>query len=295
MNIAFIGLGNMGSLMAANLINKGFPVAAYDLLSSPLKKIAVLGARKGTSSADAARGAQLVITMLPQSTDTEEVLFGKQGAAAVLGAGAIVIDMGTGSPSMIKAMAGRLKEKGVDLLDAPVSGGVGKAKTGKLSIMAAGEEKSYQKALPVLEAMGEEVFYVGASGNGQTIKLINNMLTGINLAGICEGMVMGMKAGIEPRLLLEIINSSSGESYSSKVKIPNFVFKRDFNGGFKTKLQHKDMNLATNLARELKVPAVLGNLAREYYLAAMAKGKGEEDASVIITLLEEVAGTEVKI
>ena len=129
----------------------------------------------------------------------------------------------------------------------------------------------------------------------ERLELINELTgEGINLAGVCEGMVLGMKAGIDPRLLLEIINSSSGESYSSRVKVPGFILKRDFSGGFKARLQHKDMNLATSLARELRVPTAMANLAREYYLGAMARDRGEEDASVIITLLEEITGAEVK-
>ena len=294
MKSGFIGIGNMGSLMAANLVAKGYSVTAYDLMPKALEAAASAGAAIAPSPAGAASGAEVVITMLPQSSDTENALFGPEGAAGALRPGAVVIDMGTGSPTLIRAMAARLKETGIDLLDAPVSGGVQKAKTGGLSIMASGDSAAYARVLPVLSALGGEVFYVGGCGCGQTIKLINNMLTGINLAGVCEGMVLGMKAGIDPRLLLEIINSSSGESYSSRVKVPGFILKRDFSGGFKARLQHKDMNLATSLARELRVPTAMANLAREYYLGAMARDRGEEDASVIITLLEEITGAEVK-
>lgn len=161
--------------------------------------------------------------------------------------------------------------------------------------MASGDKLAYEQSLEVLKILGKEIFYVGGNvGTGQTIKLINNMLTGINLAGVCEGMVLGMKAGIDPELLLKVINSSSGESYSSRIKVPGFILKRNFNNGFKVRLQNKDMNLALNLSKEQKVPTPLASLAQQYYMSAMASGKGELDSSSIITLLEDLVKVEVK-
>lgn len=294
MKIAFIGLGNMGSLMSACLVKNGYEVWGYDQLPACVDKAAEAGVHKALSLQEAVKDARTVVLMLPQSKNTKEAMFGEGGIGADLKPGTVVIDMSTSSPTDTKQMCAALLEQGVHYLDAPVSGGVGKAKTGTLSIMASGDKAAYDEVLPILKAMGEDVFYVGESGTGHTIKLINNMLTGINLAGICEGMVMGVKAGIDPKLLLDIINSSSGESYSSKVKIPNFVFKREFGGGFKTKLQHKDMALASDLAKDLHVPAPMGNLAKEYYMAAMAAGSSDLDASAIIKVLEGLTGVEVK-
>ncbi len=293
MRIGFIGTGMMGALMAANLVQKGYEVTGYDIVAANLEKAAAMGVKKGRSSKEVAAAADIVITMLPESKDTKSALLDTEGAAEAMKPGMIVIDMCTGSPTIAKEIAVALAARGIAYLDAPVSGGVAKASDGTLSIMASGDEEAYQACLPVLQAMGQEVFYVGQSGNGQTIKLINNMLTGINLVGICEGMVLGMKAGIDPKLLLQIINSSSGESYSSRIKIPGFVFKRNFNGGFKAKLQHKDLSLATALARELQVPVIMGAMAQQYFMAALSGGRGEEDASVIVTLLEKLTGTEV--
>lgn len=294
MKIAFIGLGNMGSLMSACLVKNGYEVWGYDQIPACVDKAAEANVQKALSPREAVKDARAVVLMLPQSKNTKEAMFGQGGIACELKPGTIVIDMSTSSPTDTKQMCAQLLEQGVHYLDTPVSGGVGKAKTGTLSIMASGDKAAYDEVLPILKAMGEDVFYVGESGNGHTIKLINNMLTGINLAGICEGMVMGMKAGIDPKLLLDIINSSSGESYSSKVKIPNFVFKRDFSGGFKTMLQHKDMALASDLAKDLHVPAAMGNLAKEYYMAAMASGSSDLDASSIVKVLEALTGVEVK-
>lgn len=206
----------------------------------------------------------------------------------------LILDMSTGSPTATKEMYARLRKQGVSFMDAPVSGGVGKAENGTLSIMAAGDRKTYDAVQDLFGCMGEEIFYVGASGTGHTIKLINNMLTGINLAGISEGMVMGVKAGLDPELLLRIINSSSGESYSSRVKVPNFVLKRKFSGGFKVKLQHKDMKLASDLAKDLGVPALMGNIAKEYFEMAMACGYADEDASAVVKELEHICSVEVK-
>ncbi len=294
MNIGFIGIGNMGFLMAKNLLKAGHTVAAYDIDAAASERIVQEGARFATSGKDVAKGAEAIVLILPETKDTRSVLFGQDGAAEALSAGAVVVDMGTGSPTMCREIAAELAKKGIGFIDAPVSGGVAKAASGTLSIMASGGKRDYERMLPVLRAMGEEIFHVGDVGAGQTIKLINNMLTGINLAGVCEGMVLGMKAGVDPDLLLNIINTSSGASYSSQVKIRNFVMKRAFEGGFKARLQHKDMNLATTLARELGLPVPVGTLAQQYYLAAMADGRGEEDASVIVTLLERLAGVTVE-
>jgi 3-hydroxyisobutyrate dehydrogenase-like beta-hydroxyacid dehydrogenase len=295
MKVAFVGVGTMGSLMAVNLVSKGHVVYAWDIQEERLRKIVAQGIQPVRNAREAAEKSEAIIMMMPESGDTEIALFSLGGISEGLRDGMVVMDMGTGSPAKSKEFAVLLEKRGVAYLDAPVSGGVGKAKDGTLSIMASGDERAYHKCLPLLQDLGSEVFYVGASGNGHTIKLINNMLMGINLAGICEGMVLGVKAGVDPKLLLNIINSSSGESYSSKVKIPTFVFKRDFAGGFKVKLQHKDMNLAETLARELQVPTIMSGVARQYFLAAMADGLEDQDTSAIITLLEKLTGVEVKI
>lgn len=294
MKIAWIGLGNMGLLMSARLVQSGYQVWGYDLLPDCVGRAGLEGVHEAASLAQAGALADVAVCMMPQGADTRQALFGEGGMARALRPGTVVVDMSTSSPTDTKQTCAVLKAQGVDYLDAPVSGGVGKAKNGTLSIMAAGDPSAYEKVLPILQCLGQEVFYVGPSGSGHTIKLINNMLTGINLAGLCEGMVLGVKAGIDPELLLKIINSSSGESYSSRVKIPGFVFKRDFSGGFKTKLQHKDMALAAGLAKELQVPTPMGNLAKESYLAAMAAGQSDADASAVITVLERLTGVTVK-
>ena len=292
--IAVLGLGNMGSVMSRQLVLGGFEVTGFDPIPEAAAKAAGFGVKCCSCAREAAEGADVVLCMMPLSSDTQQALFGQDGAASVLTPGKIVLDMGTGSPTATKEMCARLKERGIAFLDAPVSGGVKKASDGTLSIMAAGDKAAVDRVMPVLQCLGADVFYVGESGTGHTIKLINNMLTGINLVGACEGMMLGMKAGIDPELLLKIINSSSGESYSSRVKIPNFVFKRNFSGGFKTRLQHKDMNLATGLAKDLCVPVPMGNLAKEMFEAAMAAGYADEDCSSVIKILERVEDLEVK-
>ena len=147
----------------------------------------------------------------------------------------------------------------------------------------------------IFTILGKEIFHISTEvGTGHTVKIINNLVQGVNLAAICEAMVLAVKAGLDPAMFLDILNKSSGESYASRIKVPGFIFKREFSTGFKAKLQHKDMDLATTLAKELKVPVAMGNLAKEYYMAAMAAGKGDMDASVIVTLLEDITGVTVK-
>ena len=293
MNVGFIGLGNMGNPMSAQLVRDGYEVWGYDISSAAMERAVENGVKKATSGAEVAKYCDRIICMMPQTTNTKEALFGEGGVVENLRPGMIIVDMCTGSPTDTKEINAKLKALGVGHIDAPVSGGVVKAVKGTLSIMAAGEEEVFRKVEDLFQSLGEDVFYVGESGTGHTIKLINNLLTGINLAAICEAMVMGTKAGIDPNLLLNVINSSSGESYSSRVKIPGFVFKRKFDGGFKVVLQHKDMTLATALAKDLCVPTVLGNVAKEYYSTAIACGYGDEDASAVIKEIEHVCGVEV--
>lgn len=294
MSIGFIGLGSMGSLMSARLVESGYEVIGYDIVPDALEAAMEKGVRKAANSSEVAAKCDIIVCMMPQSSDTRVALFGKDGVCENLRPGMLILDMSTGSPADTRDIYQKLKQKGVSFVDAPVSGGVVKAADGTLSIMASGDKEAYDAALELFEIMGEDVFYVGETGTGHTIKLINNMLTGINLAGICEAMVLGMKAGIDPELLLSIINSSSGMSYSSKMKMEKFVFPRKFNKGFKVRLQLKDMKLASDLAKDVGVPTVLGNVAKEYYMAAYSAGLADEDASAIVKLLENICHVEVR-
>lgn len=293
MKIGFIGLGSMGSLMSAQLVRSGYEVIGYDILPAALAAAAEHGVVPAANSAEVAAQCDTIVCMMPQSSDTRQALFGEHGVHEHLRPGMLILDMSTGAPTDTKEMHARLKAQGVAFVDAPVSGGVVRAADGTLSIMASGDREDYERALEIFNVLGKSVFYVGESGTGHTIKLINNMLTGINLAGICEAMVMGMKAGLDPELLLSIINSSSGMSYSSKMKMENFVFPRNFNKGFKVRLQLKDMKLASDLAKDVGAPTMLGNVAKEYYMAAYAAGMADEDASAIVKLLENVCHVEV--
>ena len=294
MKIGFIGVGTMGSRMSSRLVHAGHEVIAYDILPDALERAVLNGCKAVSCSAEVAEKCDVIIGMMPQSKDTRVAIFGENGAAERMRPGTTFVDMSTGSPTDSKAIYAALKKIGVSFLDAPVSGGIAGAEKGTLSVIVSGDRESYDAVLEILKVMGKEIFYVGCSGTAHTIKLINNMLTGINLAGICEAMVMGMNAGIDPELLLSIINSSSGESYSSRVKIPNFVFPRAFSTGFKVRLQLKDMKLATDLARDLDTPALMGNVAKEYFMAAYASGHADEDASSIVKVLEGLTGVEVR-
>ncbi len=297
MNIGFIGVGNMGYLMCKNLLKpeNQLQVTAYDKLPERVRQICQLGAREAKSPREVSRQSDVIITMLPESSDTKEVILGADGVIEALNPGQIIIDMGTGSPSIIREISRVLTEKQAAIVDAPVSGGVGKAATGELSIMASGDKAAFDKCHDIFKILGKEIFHISTDvGTGHTVKIINNLVQGVNLAAICEAMVLAVKAGLDPEMFLDILNKSSGESYASKVKVSGFIFKRDFSKGFQAKLQYKDMNLATTLAKELNIPLGVGNLAKEYYMAAMAAGRGEMDASVIVTLLEDITKVTVK-
>jgi 3-hydroxyisobutyrate dehydrogenase-like beta-hydroxyacid dehydrogenase len=209
--------------------------------------------------------------------------------------GHIIVDMGTGSPKVIREIRKALAEKQSTILDAPVSGGLGKATTGELSIMVSGDKAAFDKCHEVFKILGKEIFHISEEvGTGHTVKIINNLLYGINLAAVSEAMVLAVKAGLDPEMFVNIVNASTGECWASRVKVPGNILKRNFANGFQAKLQHKDMDLATTLAKELNVALSLGNLAKEYYMAAMAAGRGEMDNSVIVTLLEDLTKVTVE-
>ncbi|HHV79257.1 MAG TPA: NAD(P)-dependent oxidoreductase [Firmicutes bacterium] len=291
--IGFIGAGTMGKPMSANLLKAGFAVSVFDIDPVPVRELAALGARAASSPADAAVGADCVITMLPRSQDLEEAALGAKGAIFAMAPGATFIDMGTSSPSLVRRIGEAAARRGVSVLDAPVSGGMKGAQNATLSIMVGGLREVYESCMDVFKALGKPQ-YIGPLGNGQTVKIINNLVTGANLVTICEAMVLGVKAGLDPNTLLTAINASSGKSYSSTVKIPDFVMKRSFKAGFKVTLQLKDMNLALDLARELGMPNYMGSLAKEMFTAAQAAGLGDLDASAVIQLFEKIAGVEVR-
>ncbi|BCV23079.1 NAD(P)-dependent oxidoreductase [Moorella sp. Hama-1] len=294
MLIGFIGLGNMGRPMALNLIKKGHELVVSDIVPAAVGELVSAGARAGETPAAVAGQVEVLITMLPNAAIVAGVMTGEKGVLAGARPGLVVIDMSSVGPGDSRKMAAAAAKKQVAYLDAPVSGGVAGAKAGKLTIMVGGPEEVFWQVKPVLECLGEKIYHVGDVGAGDAVKVVNNLLLGINMAAVAEALVLGAKAGLKPEVMLEIIGNSSGQSYAFKAKVPNFVLPGRFEPGFAIDLQAKDLDLALQTARENDVPLMLGGLARQVYALARARGLGGQDIAAVIKVWEEATGAEVR-
>lgn len=294
MNIGFIGIGAMGRPMAVNLLKAGFHLTVYDLNQEAVQQLVEMGACSAATPKELAAGADVVITMLPNFGVVQSVLGGADGVLAGIRESAVIIDMSTVAPNQTRRMAALAKEKGVSYLDAPVSGGVGGAAKGALTIMVGGPAAVIDQVMGIFNVLGKKVYRVGDVGAGDAIKLVNNLLLGVNMAAVAEAMVVGVKAGLDPQVLLEIISSSSGNSYALETKMPNFVMKGNFEPGFAINLQFKDLELATQTGKDLGVPLFLTNLTQQIFEQARAVGLGGEDISAVIKVWEKLAGVEVR-
>lgn len=293
-NIGFIGIGTMGKPMALNILRAGYALTVNDVSEQAVQELVQQGAQKAKSPSECARQSDIVITMLPNNAIVKLVLQGENGVLAGAKPGTCLIDMSSVSPGFTQKMAKCAKEKGLGYIDAPVSGGVKGATEGTLTIMVGGEQEDIAKVRPVLEVLGKKIYHVGSVSSGDAVKLVNNLLLGINMAAVVEAFALGTKLGIKPQTLFDIISASSGNSYALSSKIPNFIFKNKFAPGFAIDLQYKDLELAVQTAKESKVPMMLTNVAQQIFEQARAKGLGKEDISAVIKPLEELLGIEVR-
>lgn len=294
MKIGFIGLGVMGKSMAINIIKNGHNLKVSDLNKEAVNKLKAMGAEECLNGAEAADGADIVFTSLPNSQIVESVVTGKGGILETAKEGLIYVDLSSITPKTIQNIAKKASEKGVKVLDAPVSGGSAGAQKGTLTVMVGGDEESFNKVLPVLNCIGTKVFHVGGIGAGDTLKLVNNLLLGANMVAVSEALALGVKAGLKPEIMYDIISQSSGSSYALTAKYNNFIAKGDFAPGFAIDLQYKDLQLAVDTAKDLKMPLLMGNNAQQMYEVARAKGLGGQDISAVIKLYEELGNIEVR-
>ncbi len=235
-----------------------------------------------------------MITSLPTPEALEEVVLAKDGLLEGARRGCILIDTSTVSPSTIRRIASLAKDRGVEVLDAPVSGGVAGAKAGTLTVMVGGDKGVFEKCLEVLRVIGKNVYYVGRVGSGDTVKLVNNLMSLVSVVALSEGMVLGLKAGVDPEVLYNVIKVSTGRSYALEVKLPNVISKGRFEDGFAIDLACKDLALAIALGKEMGVPLFVTSVAQQVYELARARGMGSLDHTAVITLLEEAAEIEVR-
>lgn len=296
MNIAFIGLGNMGAPMAINLVKAGHDVTVFDLVESVIQSLEAEGARRAASAESAAAGADVVVSMLPAGAHVKGLYLGRDGAPGLLDAldgKPLLVDSSTIAPDDARLVAAAAAERGLTYLDAPVSGGVGGAKAGTLTFIVGGEAAGFDKAKPLLEAMGKNIFHAGEAGAGQVAKICNNMLLGILMSGTAEALALGVKNGMDPAVLSEIMKQSSGGNWALNVYNPwpgvmeGAAASRDYQGGFLTDLMAKDLGLAWELALGSKSTVPMGSQARNLFALHSAQGSGQLDFSSIQTLYRQ--------
>ncbi|MCU0886399.1 MAG: NAD(P)-dependent oxidoreductase [Rubritepida sp.] len=285
--LGFVGIGNMGWPMAANLVRAGHEVAVSDLSAERAARFAAeVGGRAAAGPADAAAGAEALITILPTSREVAEVA---EAAIGALPNGALFVDMTSGNPSRTREIAERLAAGGVRMVDCPVSGGVPRAKTGELAIMAGGAEADLDAAEPLLRAMGTSIHRCGPIGAGQAMKALNNLVSaGGFLIGI-EALLIGQKFGLDPALMVDVLNASTGMNNSTQKKFRQFVLSRRFDSGFGLGLMAKDLSIALEVGKEGGVPTPFAALCRELWAAAAAQLGSGEDHTAVAKLSERLA------
>jgi 3-hydroxyisobutyrate dehydrogenase len=290
-SIGFIGLGNMGLPMARNLMRAGHRLRAFDIVPASVEAAVAAGATAAGSAAEAAAGAELVITMLPEGRHVREVWLGAAGILAHADPGALLIDCSTIDVETARSVNRAAGERGLEVLDAPVSGGVAGAENATLTFMVGGSEAGVARARPVLAQIGKAVVHAGPSGNGQAAKICNNMMLGISMIGVCEAFVLAERLGLAADKLFEVSSQSSGQCWSLTSycpvpgPVPNSPANRGYQAGFTAAMMAKDLRLAQDAAQSVDVPTPLGAQARQLYALFTNGGHGRLDFSAIIKML----------
>lgn len=286
MRAAMVGLGNIGGRMAVHLRSTGADVAGFDVRGH---RASELGLREAGTLAEACT-ADVILLSLPSDAAIDAVVLGPDGVREHASRGAVVVDLSTASPAATRERHAALLERGVELLDAGVSGGPRGAEAGTLTLMVGGSEAALDGVRHVLLGIGQQIFHLGGPGTGHAAKAVNNYLNGINLAAAAEAMVVGVKAGLDPELLLEVINSSSGRNWATENRFPS-VLKGDYmEGGLSNALMAKDLDLYLALAAETSAPALLGSVCRTVFGVAVARGYDQRVSNTVVDALGDLAG-----
>jgi len=293
MKIGFIGLGNMGGPMAANLLKAGHGVGGFDLVQASLDALVKAGGSAAGSVTAAVAEAEIVITMLPAGPHVRRVYTGEGGVLGAAKRGALLIDSSTIDVETARAVSHAAGERGFDMLDAPVSGGVGGAAAGTLTFMVGGSEGGFARAQPVLQAMGKTIVHAGPAGNGQAAKICNNMILGISMIAVSEGFALAEKLGLDWQKLFDISSKSSGQCWSMTSycpvpgPVPTSPANRDYQAGFTTDMMLKDLKLAQQAAQAAGATTPMGAQAAQLYQMLANSGLGAKDFSVIFKLLHQ--------
>jgi 2-hydroxy-3-oxopropionate reductase len=292
--VGFIGLGIMGKPMARNLAAAGYDLVIFNRSTDDTELLAAEGGQfqPAGSAREVAQRCKVLITMLPDSPDVRDVVFGSDGLLDALSAGHLLIEMSTIAPATAVEVHEALRERDARALDAPVSGGDKGAIAGTLSIMVGGEADDFARAMPLFEAMGKTIVHVGAAGAGQIVKACNQMVVAINYAAVSEALVAGAKAGVDPEKIVQVLSGGLAASRVLELKGPTMI-AHQFQPGFRTDLHRKDLTIALTAAREHAVPVPVTSVVSQLFEALAAAGRGDLDHSALVTVYESLAQYEI--
>jgi 3-hydroxyisobutyrate dehydrogenase len=292
--VGFVGLGNMGAHMARNLLKKGYPVVVFDVNKQAVQALEESGASSGSTPADVAGQVKQLVTMLPSSPHVRDVYTGDAGILSSAQSGTLMIDSSTIDPAVSQEMESLVNAQGSEFMDAPVSGGVVAARDALLTFMVGGKEQNFPAAKELLDNMGKNVVHCGAVGTGQAAKICNNMLLGISMIGASETMNLGMKLGLDPKMLAKILNMSSGRCWSTEMYNPcpgvveGIPASNNYQGGFGAALMTKDLGLAQNAATATQAPTPMGSLAHQIYRIMCNSGYANKDFASAFKFIQEM-------
>ena len=292
--VGFVGVGTMGEPMAANLLKAGYTVLVTDKNPVPVRRLVQAGAKEAASSAEMAAQVEVLFTSLPSGAALEEVVLGEQGVLSGGQEGLTLVDTSTVAPLTSQRLAEALAEKGIEMLEAPVSGGQSGAIEGTLAVMVGGSRDVYDRVLPVLEKIGKSITYVGGHGSALTIKLCNNLIIGAVMVAASEAFTMAAKAGIDPGLVHQILSNATARGWIIQEYMAKKVLAGNLEPGFKLSLERKDVGLALDFGKALGVPMFMSSLVHQLYTQAYGLGKGDLDCFAISELYTEATGVSLK-
>jgi len=293
MRVGFIGLGIMGKPMARNLIKAGHNLVVHDVAPQAFADMAASGAAQGASAREVAARSEVTITMVPDGPEVEAAILGPSGALEGAAPGSVLVDMSSISPLVAQKVGAACEARGVGFLDAPVSGGEPKAIDGTLAIMVGGRQETFDRVLPLFQAMGSSATLTGPVGAGNVTKLANQIMVAVNIAGMGEALVLATKAGLDPDVVFNAVKGGLAGSAVLNAKAP-LVISRNFKPGFRIRLHQKDLRNALLAAEAMKVPLPFTSLAQQVLVSLMNAGRGELDHSAMATFIEDLAKTEVR-
>lgn len=290
MKVGLIGIGTMGKPMARHILEAGFPLFIYARHPEKAQSLKEKGAQIVVSPAELGELCECVLLSLPFDPEVKEVVLGERGVATKAAPGLIILDTTTGTPKAAIELAQQLAPQKIYYLDAPVSGGARGAEEGKLTFMVGGDKEAFEKVKPLMDILGPNIFHLGPVGTGRAIKSLNQIIAALNTLTICEAVVIGKKLDISPEIFFEVLSKCAANSYHLQTKLPQFIIPGKFSGGHRIEMMVKDLEIALQVARDLKTPTILTSLATQLYRAAAGAGFYENDISAMANFFGSFVG-----